>query len=169
MVAVGAGVSSAGLRVTRRKDVGRGLWDLFVDGRLAAVNLGFEGREAGPLALEFFGGRRGDVLLDEVSAVADNPLFPDADKDGLPDGWEAQGAAGRPIVNPAVLFQGPRSSTAVPNTTKTRKKVPMSSKFLKPVAITEPRPSEKAKFCWKCGKALPARAPALPGSRAAFA
>ena len=44
----------------------------------------------------------------------------------------------RPIVNPAVAWNGPRSSTAVPKTAKTRKNVPTASSTIAlPLAICE--------------------------------
>ena len=49
----------------------------------------------------------------------------------------------RPIVNPAVLFQGPLSSTAVPNTAKTRKNVRIASMTM-PVPTDTPGPSAGA-------------------------
>ncbi len=75
-------------RVTLRQDAIRRVWDVFVDGKLVAVNLGFEAR--GPLlqALDFFGSDMTDVLIDDLSANPENMLFADADKDGLPDAWE---------------------------------------------------------------------------------
>lgn len=76
------------LRVTIRHDYGRNLWDLFVDGKLVAANLSYEGRGPNLQTLEFFGSRNGDTLLDDLSADPQNMLFADADKDGLPDAWE---------------------------------------------------------------------------------
>lgn len=81
-------ISSTWLRATLRHDYGRNLWDLFIDGKLAAVNLGFEGRGARLDTLEFFGSKEGDTLIDNVRVDASNMLFVDTDKDGLPDAWE---------------------------------------------------------------------------------
>jgi len=81
-------VATTWLRATLRHDYQRKIWDLFIDGKLAAVNLGFEGRGANLEHLEFFGSLAGDTLLDNLEANPSNMLFPDADKDGLPDAWE---------------------------------------------------------------------------------
>lgn len=81
-------VATEWIRATLRHDYGRDIWDLFIDGKLAAVNLGFEGRGPNLQALEFFGSKVGDTLIDNVRADPTNMLFPDADKDGLPDAWE---------------------------------------------------------------------------------
>lgn len=81
-------VATTWLRATLRHDYQRKIWDLFIDGKLAAVNLGFEGRGANLEHLEFFGSLAGDTLIDNLEANPSNMLFPDADKDGLPDAWE---------------------------------------------------------------------------------
>ncbi len=75
-------------RVTLRHDYGRNLWDAFVDGKLVGVNLAFEQRGENLTTLEFFGSRSASALVDDVSVGTTNLLFPDADKDGLPDSWE---------------------------------------------------------------------------------
>ncbi len=87
-VPAGATVSTDWVRATLRHDYGRKIWDLFIDGKLAAVNLGFEGRGGNLEQLEFFGSLAGDTLIDNLEANPSNRLFPDADKDGLPDAWE---------------------------------------------------------------------------------
>ena len=86
-----AGTSSADyIRITMRQDEIREVWDLFVNGQLAAANLRFDGREELLDAIHFFGGGQnaGDTLIDDLSADPDNMLFPDNDKDGLPNDWE---------------------------------------------------------------------------------
>ncbi len=87
-VPTGATASTTWVRATLRHDYQRNIWDLFIDGKLAAVNLGFEGRGANLDYLEFFGSKAGDTLIDNLEANPSNMLFPDADKDGLPDAWE---------------------------------------------------------------------------------
>ncbi|WP_353565520.1 SpvB/TcaC N-terminal domain-containing protein, partial [Haloferula sargassicola] len=81
-------LSTSYLRITLRQDTGRKVWDLFVDGKLVAVNLGFDGRGPVLQALDFFGSDASKVLIDNLSADPSNMLFADADKDGLPDAWE---------------------------------------------------------------------------------
>jgi YD repeat-containing protein len=88
-VTPGTNVSSSWTRVTLRHDYDRNLWDLFIDGKLAAVNLAFEGRGENLASLDLFGSRHGDTMVDDISAQPSNMLFPDADKDGLPDSWES--------------------------------------------------------------------------------
>jgi len=75
-------------RLTLRHDYQRKIWDLFVDGKLAAANLGFDGREANLASIEFYGSDVADLHIDQLQADPSNLLFPDADKDGLPDAWE---------------------------------------------------------------------------------
>ena len=80
--------ADAYVRVTLRHDYQRNLWDLFVDGKLAAANLSFEGRGSNLTDIDFYGSLVGDTRVDNLSALVTNMLFPDADKDGLPDAWE---------------------------------------------------------------------------------
>lgn len=75
-------------RITLRHDYQRNVWDLFIAGKLAAANLAFEGRGANLEDIELYGSKTGDTLIDDLSADTGNMLFPDADKDGLPDAWE---------------------------------------------------------------------------------
>ena len=76
------------VRITLRQDYSRNLWDLFVGGKLVAVNLAFDGRSANLTAIDFYGSQIGNTLVDELSAQTGNMLFTDSDKDGLPDDWE---------------------------------------------------------------------------------
>jgi RHS repeat-associated protein len=80
--------ANAFTRLTLRQDYQRKIWDLFVDGKLAAANLGFDGRDANLASIEFYGSDVADLHLDQLQADPSNLLFPDADKDGLPDAWE---------------------------------------------------------------------------------
>lgn len=80
--------ATAYLRATLRHDYLRNIWDLFIDGKLAAANLSFEGRGANLETLDFYGSSIGDTLIDDLSAASTNMLFPDADKDGISDAWE---------------------------------------------------------------------------------
>ena len=75
-------------RITLRHDYQRNIWDLFIGGKLAAANLAFEGRGANLENIELYGSRVGDTLIDDLTADPANTMFPDADKDGLPDAWE---------------------------------------------------------------------------------
>jgi len=75
-------------RITFRHDYAHQVWDLFVDGKLAAANLWFDGREEKLTSIEFFGSEVADMHIDQLQADPANMLFPDSDKDGLPDEWE---------------------------------------------------------------------------------
>ncbi len=95
----GNNTALAWCRLTARLDYTSKTWDFFLDGRLLAADLKFRFGEPGR-----FGGIsfRGDVAaatgLDDLYAGADNPLFVDADRDGMDDAWEmAQGLD--PLVN----------------------------------------------------------------------
>jgi len=87
-VPAGSIVSTDWVRVTLRHDYERKIWDLFVNDRLVAVNLAFYERGENLKTLEFNGSKTGDTLLDNVRVDPTNMVFPDADKDGLPDAWE---------------------------------------------------------------------------------
>ena len=86
-LAAGGTTAAAYSRITLRHDYQRNIWDVFFDGKMLAANLRFEGRSTLD-GIEFFGGAAGDTLVDDLSAQTQNMLFPDADKDGLPDAWE---------------------------------------------------------------------------------
>ena len=82
-------------RLTARLDYQALTWDLFVDGRLAGVDLALE-RDAGV----FTGFRRFSVrtgagttsLFDFLFVGFENPLFADSDGDGMEDAWERANA-----------------------------------------------------------------------------
>ncbi len=83
------GLTAAGYtRVTLRHDYQRNIWDLFIDGKLAAANLAFESRGANLENIELYGSRIGDTLIDDLTVDPANTMFPDTDKDGLPNAWE---------------------------------------------------------------------------------
>lgn len=75
------------MRITLRQDYERKVWDLYVNGILTGADLRFE--KQGILnALHIFGSSADDVFIDELQALPSNMLFPDADKDGIPDSVE---------------------------------------------------------------------------------
>ena len=83
-------VSADWLRLTYRLDYAARRWDLFLDGQLQAVDLGFADPNAPPLSgFTLRGASRGATRLDQFEAGFRNPLFPDADNDGMPDAYEA--------------------------------------------------------------------------------
>lgn len=98
--------ATAFVRVTLRQDYGSKVWDLFIDGKMASANLGFEGRGANLTQIEFYGSFVADTTIDQLQADPSNLLFPDADKDGLPDAWETSkgsnpNAYDRNSINPS--------------------------------------------------------------------
>ncbi len=83
------GLTASGYtRITLRHDYQRNIWDLFIGGKLAAANLAFEGRGANLENIELYGSRLGDTLIDDLTVDPANTMFPDTDKDGLPNAWE---------------------------------------------------------------------------------
>ncbi len=75
------------IRITLRQDYERKVWDIYVNGNLTGADLRFE--KQGILnALHIFGSSADDVFIDELQTLPTNMLFPDADKDGIPDSVE---------------------------------------------------------------------------------
>ena len=94
-----AGQTVDWLRVSVRKDFVAKKWDLSINGRMVAADLGFV--DFAPTAFSRFavtGATAAPTLLDDLLAGFDNPLFPDADKDGMDDAWETANGL-NPIVN----------------------------------------------------------------------
>jgi hypothetical protein len=84
------GYATNWFRATARLDFSAKRWDLYVDGALAAYDLGF--RQAATATLGSFvltGRATSPTLLDDFLAGFDNPVFADADRDGMSDAWEA--------------------------------------------------------------------------------
>jgi hypothetical protein len=84
------------LRLTVRRDLVAGTYDVWVNQILAGVDLALDREATGPeLRLQHRPGMApadgglAAMLLDDVFASADNPLYADADRDALPDVWEA--------------------------------------------------------------------------------
>ncbi len=85
-------------RLTARLDYAARTWDFYLNGRLLAYDLGFRYQNASYLSgLSFQGHPSLPTRFDDLYAGADNPLFADADLDGVADEWET--AHG---LNPAV-------------------------------------------------------------------
>lgn len=78
------------LRITLREDFARQRWDLYANGRLVGFDLRFAA-SLPPSAIgtfEYSGAREAESRFDDFYVGAENPLFDDADRDGLPDDWE---------------------------------------------------------------------------------
>lgn len=77
------------LRLTLREDYGAKLWDLYANGRLIACDLGFVSSTAmGVGQFIILGHETSATGIDDFFAGFDNPLFVDADRDGMEDAWE---------------------------------------------------------------------------------
>ncbi len=85
-----AGRTRDWLRVTTRTDYTARIWDLYVDGRMIAANLGFLKNSPPSLTgLSLSGHATVATTVDDLLAGFENPLFVDADKDGMEDAWES--------------------------------------------------------------------------------
>ena len=83
------GRAEAWTRLTIRSDYAAKKWDLYFNGRLIAADLGFLTNPPETLgALTLGGHATATTGFDELFVAFDNPLFTDADKDGIDDDWE---------------------------------------------------------------------------------
>ncbi len=59
-------------------------WDLWVDGRLVAVNLGYyDHANIDPRRVTLLGHRRIPLYMDSLVVSSENPLFEDENRNGL--------------------------------------------------------------------------------------
>ena len=88
--AVGAdGRMAEWVRLTVREDYAAQRWDLYVQGRMVAADLGFAAATMRPAKVMLAGeAAPGGNAFDELYVGFENPLFVDADRDGLDDAWE---------------------------------------------------------------------------------
>jgi hypothetical protein len=85
------GEAAEWVRLSWREDATAGRWDFFVNGRMVAAELGFVGTgESGVMNLTLSGQASVASVFDDFYAGFENPLFVDADRDGMPDAWEIQ-------------------------------------------------------------------------------
>jgi hypothetical protein len=83
------GFAANWVRVTTRLDFSARKWDLYLNGTLAAYDLGFaQAAQATFGAFTLTGHTTAPTLLDDFLASFENPVFADADKDGMDDAWE---------------------------------------------------------------------------------
>lgn len=88
-VALDASGQTSWQHVTLRLDLQSGSWDVYINGKLSAVDLGFaEAMLSDSAAINLFGNSSGATYLDKFSLQATNPLFADADLDGVADAFE---------------------------------------------------------------------------------
>ena len=76
------------IRLTLRQDFTNDIWDIYLDGYFYAINLGFETNVSTPASFVLFGDDSADSYLDDFQMDADNMLFPDDDRDGMPNSYE---------------------------------------------------------------------------------
>ena len=83
-------IAQSWVRYTIRHDFSNNLWDLYIDGTLEVISLGLLADTATYLN-EFvvMGYLNGAVNFDLFSLTFANPLFTDADKDGIKDAYES--------------------------------------------------------------------------------
>jgi len=83
------GATEDWVRLTTRLDFGRHTWDLYGNGALVAADLKFPSDGAAGLTrFEVRGHAAVATRLDDLFAAVENPLFADADRDGMDDAWE---------------------------------------------------------------------------------
>lgn len=82
------GRSADWLRLTTRTDYAAQRWDLYFNGRMIAANLGFVNQAAAFTSLGLSGHTAQTTGFDDLLIAFDNPLFADADHDGMEDAWE---------------------------------------------------------------------------------
>ena len=77
-------------RITLRFNLILNSWDLYIDGKLLAVDLGFvDALSPDSPVINIYGSSSGTAYLDTFSIMTSNPLFKDADLDGMDDAFEA--------------------------------------------------------------------------------
>jgi hypothetical protein len=91
LAADGSGRVTRWVRITLRLDFSQGFWDLWVDGALAGADLVLARTAGMPPALGALvvtGPAANLTRLDAVYVGTENPLYADADHDGMDDDWE---------------------------------------------------------------------------------
>jgi hypothetical protein len=77
------------IELTVRLDFTQGTWDLYANGAMVAANQGFLDSTSAALASFSVQGDAATASeIDDILADTDNPLFTDANNDGIPDSWE---------------------------------------------------------------------------------
>jgi hypothetical protein len=75
------------VRVTIRQDTKAKTWDLFLNNQLVLIDQPLDGAQKSVL-LSFYPNSAGSAYIDDLTISETNPLFPDQDKDGIPDAVE---------------------------------------------------------------------------------
>jgi hypothetical protein len=77
------------IELTARLDFTQGTWDLYANGAMVAANQGFLDSTSKALASFSVQGDASTASeIDDILASTDNPLFADANNDGIADSWE---------------------------------------------------------------------------------
>jgi hypothetical protein len=85
-----SGRAAGWLRLTVRADYTGKKWDLYLNGRMIAADLGFVTDAQATFSGLGLGGHTALATgFDNLLVAFDNPLFADADHDGMDDAWEA--------------------------------------------------------------------------------
>ncbi len=83
------GQAQAWIRLTLRLDFAHGTWDLYANGAMVAADLAFRDKTCTALtAFVVQGHAAAATRLDYLLTAKQNPLFADADNDGMDDAWE---------------------------------------------------------------------------------
>ncbi len=83
------GQANVWIRLTLRADFGRQRWDLYVGGAMLVADRRFVTNTSTQLTrLAFNGPAIGTLAFDDLFAGFENPIFADADRDGIDDAWE---------------------------------------------------------------------------------
>lgn len=85
----GSGKAVSWLHLTVRSDYTAKKWDLYYNGQMIAANLGFLHDTSTAMSTLALGGHATVATgFDDLLVAFENPLFTDADKDGIDDAWE---------------------------------------------------------------------------------
>jgi hypothetical protein len=83
------GQSLGWVRFTFRQDYTAKLWDLYVNGNIASINLGFRDDTSTAFSLFSVQAPVASVsALDDFFVSSENPLFTDSNNNGIDDAWE---------------------------------------------------------------------------------
>ncbi|MBI2497743.1 MAG: Ig-like domain-containing protein, partial [Opitutae bacterium] len=83
------GRTTGWLRLTTRSDYATKKWDLYFNGQMIAADLGFvNSSSAAFTGLDLSGHSTLTTGFDDLLVAFDNPIFTDADHDGMDDAWE---------------------------------------------------------------------------------
>ena len=123
------GVSTAWVRITARLDFTAKTWDIYANGKMLAANIPFIATSSTCLSNFTVTGDTGtgNTGIDDVYVGPDNPLFTDANNNGIDDAWESQyglslssnnrnqniSGDGVPIIQDYITGANPQINTAV--------------------------------------------------------